>query len=436
MSVIGLKKFIKRQIYQIKQGGRKVLVRKIKRLFGMTFKSLIYIFAIPTVLIMRLIRPWLLVRICDMWSSRIGHFAANTELYLCERDAGINVPNQRHIDVFYMALKPICNQQLAIMWQRLLRIWPAWILAPIDRVNRLIPGGKSHEIGYNAQNDRDVHNLLDRFPPHLQFTTEEETRGESGLQAMGIPIGAQFVCLSVRDSAYLAAQLSNGNPDPFNYHNYRDSNTKNYVLAAETLAERGYYVIRMGAIVHAAINSAHPKVIDYASNGMRTDFMDIYLGAKCAFCISVGTGFDAVPIIFRRPVAFVNVVPAGNLGTFSDQLLTIIKHHVDADSKRELSLSEIIAYNVAFSSFTLDFEAKGIDLLENTPEEIRDVAIEMVERVEGTWQPHSDDETFQERFWEIFPVDAINESNGRPHHGEIRGRFGSNFLRNNPEWLK
>ena len=324
MSVIGLKKFIKRQIYQIKQGGRKVLVRKIKLLFRKIFKLPLYVLAIPTVLIIRLIRPWLLVRLGGLISTRIGHFAGNTELYLCEYKAGINVPNQRHIDLFFMH-KPICNQQLAIMWQRVLRIWPGPILGPIAMINQLIPGGKLHEIDSNIQNDRDVHNLLDRFPPHIQFTTEEESRGEAGLRAMGITEGALFVCLIIRDSAYLDSHM----PDDWNYHNFRDCDVQNSVLAAEELAERGYFVIRMGAKVLAAMNSAHPKVIDYATNGMRSDFMDIYLGAKCAFCISSSMGFDAIPTIFRRPVAYVNMVPAGILFTFCDQYLGIFKHHVE-----------------------------------------------------------------------------------------------------------
>ncbi len=44
-----------------------------------------------------------------MASGRIGHFAGNTELYCCERDAGINLPKQRHIDLFYVD-KEVCNQ--------------------------------------------------------------------------------------------------------------------------------------------------------------------------------------------------------------------------------------------------------------------------------------------------------------------------------------
>ena len=409
------------------------MLGKIKLLFGKFFKLPFYMLAIPAVLIMRLIKPWLLVRLGGLISSRIGHFAANTELYLCEQDAGINVPNQRYIDIFYLAYKPICNQQLASMWRKVLRIWPTWIVQPIDSVNRLISGGKSHEIGHNTQHDRDVHNLLDRFPPHLQFTAEEEARGIAGLRAMGIPTGALFVCLTVRDSAYLAAHQPGGD---YNYHNYRDSDIQNYVLAAEALTERGYFVIRMGAKVHAAINSKYPKVIDYATNGMRSDFMDIYLGAKCAFCISVGTGFDAVPLIFRRPIAYVNMLPAAYLFTFRAQFLGVFKHHLEAKSNRELSISEIFTHGVGFCMATSDYESKGINLIENTPEEIRDVAIEMAERLAGTWQAHPNDEALQRRFWEIFPTDAVDAYKGKPLHGEIRARFGAAFLRNNPEWLQ
>ena len=427
---MGTMQFIKGQVKDLQGGG--TTVSKIKLLFRKIFKLPLYGLAIHAVLIMRLIRPWLLVRLGSLISTRIGHFALNTELYLCEYKAGINVPSQRHIDIFFMGGKPICNQQLTIMWHRLLRIWPSLILGPIVNINQLIPGGKLHDIGENDSGDRDVHNLLDRFPPHLQFSTEEESHGESGLRAIGLPVKAQFVCLIVRDSAYLDSQI----PNDWNYHNYRDSDIQNYVLAAEALAERGYFVIRMGAKVHAAMNSAHPKVIDYATNGMRSDFMDIYLGAKCAFCISSGTGFDSIPIIFRRPVVYVNMATVGGLSTFSDQFLGIIKRHLDAGSNRELSLSEICTHDIAFWLNASDFENTGLVPTENTPEEIRDVAIELDERLAGTWQAHPEDDALQQRFWEIFPTDAVNVSNGKPRHGKIRASIGAAFLRNNPDWLK
>ena len=81
------------------------------------------------------------------------------------------------------------------------------------------------------------------------------------------------------------------------------------------------------------------------------------------------------------------------------------------------------------------YDDNDIELQANTPEEIRDIVVEMVERLEGDWIPESNDETLQKKFWEIFPTDAVSASN-KPLHGEIRARFGANFLRNNTAWLE
>jgi putative glycosyltransferase (TIGR04372 family) len=428
---MGVATFVENQIGQIQQRGHSALASRV--IWAVQVLP-VCILAVPVVLLCRLIRPWFLVRWGGMVSARIGHFAGNTELYLCERDAGINRPRQHHVDLFYFGEQPPCNDQLATMWKRVLTIWPRWLLLPVRGVNYLIPGGAIHDIGDNTQADRDVLNLLDRSPPHLQFTREEEEKGAAGLRAMGIPPGATFVCLIVRDDAYLATEKPLVN---WSYHDYRDSDIQNYVLAAEELATRGYVVIRMGARVRKGMKTAHERVIDYATNGMRSDFMDIYLGAKCEFCISVGTGFDAIPQIFRRPVVYVNMVPPGYFATYSRQYVGITKHHYSVEETRELTLREIFARGIGFFLWSDEYRKHGIRLVENSPEEIRDVVVEMVERLNGTWQPHGGDDDLQSRFWKIFPTDAVDTyAHGRALHGEIRSRFGAAFLRNNRAFLE
>jgi len=422
--------FAKRQLIEIQKGGCGVLFTKMKLALLIVFNLSLSILAIPAVVVLHIIRPWLLVRLNCMPSSRIGHFAANIELYLCERDADINVPKQRYLDLFYMGYRPVCNQQLAIMWKRILRVWPSWILTPISRANRLILGREHHYVG---NHDRDVYNLYDRFPPHLEFTPKETARGEAGLRAIGIPSGIPFVCLIVRDRTYLDAHLPGTD---WSYLNFRDSDIENYMLAAEELVARGYYVIRMGVNVEKAMNTVEPRIIDYATNGMRSDFMDIFLGARCEFCISVSCGFDAVPIIFRRPIVYVNMVPLGLLPTYSTRFLGITKHHWSAKKNRDLTLREIFDYGIDFYMDTSDYESKSIKLIENTPEEIRDVVIEMAERLSGKWQPQEDDEALQRCFWEIFSTGTVNNDRRRPLHGQFRSCFGARFLRDNRDWLQ
>lgn len=426
--------FLKHQLLQIQRKGFFVYWIKIGGLRRFLHLPLC-VFAIPFVFIIRLIKPWFLVRMGGLISLRIGHFAANTELYLCERDAGINVPKQRYVDIFHMAHRPICNRQLEIMWKRTLNIWPSWVLGPIILANRIIAGGAIHEIGENTRGDRDVHNLLDQFPPHLEFSPKEEASGAASLREMGIPEGVRFVCFIVRDSSYLDSIPLYRHLD-LSYHSYRDCNIQNYVLAAEELAERGYYVIRMGAKVKEAFNVKHPNIIDYAFNGMRSDFMDIYLGAKCTFCVTVGTGFDSIPFIFRRPIVDTNFVPLGFCSTSSNRFLHITKHHYSIAENRTLTLKEIFDKGLGCSYATNKYSSKGVQLLENTPEEIRDVVVEMYDRLNDNWQPHVEDEALQRRFWEIFPDDELNDANGQPYHGEIRSHYGAKFLRDKKSWLQ
>ena len=127
-------------------------------------------------------------------------------------------------------------------------------------------------------------------------------------------------------------------------------------------------------------------------------------------------------------------MPLGVLATFRSQYLGITKHHHSIIEDRELTLKEIFAHG-GFLFYTSEYESRGIQLKENTPEEIRDVTMEMAERLKGSWQPHEDDEALQCRFWEIFPADAVSAYNGKHLHGEIRARFGAYFLRTNREWL-
>ena len=415
--------FMMRQMTQIEQGGVAVIIKKFKKLFIFLLQLPI---AISVLLFLRLIRRWLLIRWGCLVSSRIGPFATSPELYLCRGDAGIDMPKQRHIDLFFLEELPLCNQQMLTMWKRVLRIFPSWLLRPLEQLNKLIPGGEIHQIRGETW---DRHNLFDRYPSHLEFTLAEESRGKAGLNSMGIPADARFICFMVRDSAYLNHHLPQ---QDWNHHNYRDVDIQNYVLAAETLAERGYFVIRMGAKVNFPLESKNSRVINYATNGMRDDFMDIYLGAKCWFCISSNTGIHCVPNIFRRPVIYTNDVPFGVLNTWFGSDLILTKRHFYKNENRELSFGENFQQGVAYSP--QEYEAKAIELKENTPEEIRDVALEMVERLEGTWQPHKDDEGLQKKFWDLYPIN--HRHRGVLWHGEVRARFGAVYLRNNQEWLK
>jgi putative glycosyltransferase (TIGR04372 family) len=377
----------------------------------------------------RLARPLVRVRLGAMRSDRIGHFALETELALCERETGIRPAPPRSLDLWY-APEPIANRALYRMWRRVMRIWPNWLMVPLWRLNERIPGGAAHVVPQTSSTCLDVHNLLDRCPPHLAFTEAEHARGRAGLAELGIGPSDRWVCVIVRDAAYTTAAFPGKD---MSYHDYRNCDVEDYVEGAEAVAQRGYFVVRMGAVVARPMRSAHPRVIDYATSGRRSEFMDLYLGAHCAFCVSDGLGYYAIPAAFRRPNAYVNYSPFFMFYSSRAADLGIAKTMVDATTGRRLTLGEMGARGVAQLSATRDFAERGVRVVSNTPGEIRELMCEMVDRLEGTWRDAPGDDERQARFWATY-LEVI----GRQReicHGEVRSRYGAAYLRAHPDWV-
>jgi putative glycosyltransferase (TIGR04372 family) len=383
-------------------------------------RMLLLLIAIPVVIAVRLMRPLVLIRFGQLRSDGIGHLAGNTELFLCERD--VSMHRKRTFDIVYYDSR-ICNQQLKKMWDRILYVhsfakWP-------DRLNRKLPGGEAHSLPFGLRlfHDRDVHGLLAHTSPHLSFTPEEERLGWYSLKKMGIPEGVPFICFHARDSSYLISVWGTD----FSYHNYRDSSISNYVPAMEELTRRGYFALRMGAIVRERLVTHNSRIIDYATNGSRTDFLDIFLGAHCTFFISSGSGIDAIPMIFRRPTMFVNIVPFEYGRYWESTHVFIPKKHWLRDEHRFLTFREILDSGAGRFLRAQQFEQRGIELIENTPEEIAALAIEMDERLKGTWQTNEEDEELQRRFWGLFKPSELNQV--------FAAHIGAEFLRQNRELL-
>jgi putative glycosyltransferase (TIGR04372 family) len=139
--------------------------------------------------------------------------------------------------------------------------------------------------------------------------------------------------------------------------------------------------------------------------------------------------------MLRRPIVYVNFSPLADMHTFRKDFLCITKKHFVKVSQKFLTLREIFSHGCGFFRTTSEYDSKGLMLIENTSEEIRDVVLEMSDRLNGTWEPHEDDQELQRKFWEIFPGEAVDRG-GVPLHGEIRSRYGASFLRENRWWLE
>jgi putative glycosyltransferase (TIGR04372 family) len=342
--------------------------------------------------LVRLLRPFLRIRVAPLVSERIGHYAGNTEIYLCERDAGMH--GESDFDIFYHREK-VCNQQLKKMWSRTFRTFPYnKIFDTFLYLNHMLPGGDAHRI---HTSDRDVRGLIGRTKPHLTFLPEERALGEMGMREMGIPEKRPFICFLARTSSYLNAVQPELNWD---YHNYRNSSIHNYICAVESLVQRGYSAVRMGAVNEEPLEIDNPNIIDY-SNKCRTELLDLYLASQCRFSIAGSTGFEMVPCVFRRPRAIVNQIPLIHIPYWNPHDLIIFKKLWLCKERRFLSCREIIHSAVGDFQKNYEYEQAGIEVIENTAEEIEALAIEMDGRLNGNWLAKEEDEELQRDFWAL-----------------------------------
>jgi putative glycosyltransferase (TIGR04372 family) len=397
--------FLLRQVSHIKLGGLFVIFRKATNLLQLILAAL-------PLLLVRALRPVILIRFDHLPTQSIGSLAFYPEAYLCQRDEDAGAP--RTLDIFYH-VEPVSNHQLKRMWNRKLHVSP--LAGPIDRLNRRLPGGGAHLVCSRRSGGRDMNGLLFRNPPHLALTQQEERFGQDGLRDLGIPQGAPFVCFFARDSAY--EDVKSQGQQTY-HHRYRDSSIHRYLEAAEKLVERGYFAVRMGHIVNETLQTVHPGIIDYATDG-RTDFMDIYLSAKCRMFLTGGAGIEQVSEIFRRPIAYVNwpnlnlITAGGRNNLFIPKTLRLIRED------RILGFKELIDSGISGFTSSAQFDDQGIELVENIPNEIASLVVEMDERLKGTWATTREDEELQARFWSLFRPDQLHE--------DSRPRIGAELLR-------
>jgi len=352
--------------------------------------------------------------------KRLGHLGSNTELFL--RRQAMQEGKRGALQIFVTSSQ-VANRQLLTMIKRRLRVVENAFLTAILQETKTV--FKNSNLWIELPFNTNEYYEFNHVSPQLAFTTEEEQRGKDLLVQMGIDSGKAFVCFHARDKSYLDAEHAYRSREHWTYQDFKDCDISNYVPAAEHLARQGMYALRMGAVVSERLPVTNPLIIDYA-NKFRTDFGDVFLSAKCKFFLASGSGARTVAYLFNVPIAMANAVPIGDIA-LGKQDLFIFKKYWSIENKRFLNFREIIEMGADWWLRGEFFAQAGIELIENTTDEILALTKEMVGRLDGTWVSTEEDEDLQRRFRALFP--PSHRCYGFP------SRIGAEFLRQNRELL-
>ena len=324
-------------------------------------------FACVILLFLKALRPFFRVQLCIVGFHRYGHLALEPEIFLAEQelDSLEDGSSKRLVSIWSLGPKSKqANAFLASKWKQRLTVIPSWIADLLHKAGAIFPAIKLIEPQLSVTGWR---NGLDKSPPHLSFSDQEVELGKIGLLRMGVDPTQPYVCLIVRDGGHYK---SNGDNESAGYDLF-NFDINSFAGVADVLIENGFQVIRMGSGSEQPFTNAPAGVFDYALSNHRSEFLDVYLAATCVFAISTQTGPDAVCMLFRRPVLYVDVTRYGQF-FFGSKIATWTPVRLFKDGKI-LNLSDVANSEIAWFKDPGLFAANGISQQKSSEGELRDL---------------------------------------------------------------
>ena len=267
------------------------------------------------------------------------------------------------------------------------------------------------------------HGSLLPSTPTLKFSKTQLVQAKENLKDIGIKNNDWFVCLHNRSPDYLNKKFPNEN---FQRHDIRDCKFQNLYEATKLIGKMGGKCIRMSSGEKNKLDKNAPhNIIDYAFS-YQSDFMDVFLPAKCNFLIGPQSGLLNVSLIFNVPVAATNVIPL-NCAFVPSNSLFIPKLLWYKEDKRFLSYNEICRLDLNECLNISDFQSKGIEVIENDPDDIKLLTLDMFDLLSNKKLPLKDEKTinnFMKKYFKEYKfINKVTKTKNFEHTGKISWRF-------------
>jgi putative glycosyltransferase (TIGR04372 family) len=264
----------------------------------------------------------------------------------------------------------------------------------------------------------------------VTFTKEEHSVGEAFLGKNS----GNFVCLNVRDSGYnsmIRSEFARNAKD----WTQRNSDVETYREACRVLTSMGVNVYRMGVQVEKKFGENEDSIFDYATNGNRTEFLDLYLGSRCEFAISTSSGWDEIPLMFLRPVLLTNCADFLKISNLTANCVIYPKIFVSTTTRNIICLDkslDLFQNGIRFLN-NANLDHLGVEIRELSSEELVEAVTEMAQRVEGTFVETPEQKEMQAKLKRILSTHPQLQPS--PNYYPIRAQFASCFLSRYPNFL-
>jgi putative glycosyltransferase (TIGR04372 family) len=208
---------------------------------------------------------------------------------------------------------------------------------------------------------------------YYSLTPEDREQGRRLWSRLGIPADAAVVVLHNRESGWRPT---------LTYHSYRNADIERCLPAVDYLLRRGYYVVRIGDRSVKPLPKLSDRLLDMPFHPLYHPSVELYCTAMCRFFVSVPSGPLSFAVAFNKPVVWVNSpIVSYHWGNPLDLLLP--KKYFSQRLKRYLTCAEIVTTPLIDYLRTEEFSRFGVELHENTPDELLASVQEMDARLDS-----------------------------------------------------
>jgi putative glycosyltransferase (TIGR04372 family) len=355
------------------------------------------------------------IKFLNVLTSRIGHLCVEPDCYIKEEILGMH---KKYKAVILAPRGKVANEHMLSYWESYIRIIRSPLLCTI-----LKPLSDNRFTTYNVHRYASPVNTAAAFPriqriydkrggkPLLSFTDCDSRRGWELLRTYGMPPDAWFVCVHSREENYI----------PGEGQTYRNADITSYLLAMEAIIERGGWVIRLGDPSMKEIPT-NKYIIDYAHLDNKSDWMVVFLCATCKFFLGSASGLCMISSTFGIPSAIANQAPVSVTLPYLRKDIGIPKLLYSLTKNRYLTFAEILGSPIGNFRYDSLYKKANISVIDNTAEDIKALAMEMLDSIDGKMVYTAEDNVLQGRFKSLM--------NATHYSYRSVSRIGREFLRN------
>ena len=377
--------------------------------------------------ILVLFKPVLRVQLILIGFHKYGHLALEPDSMLVQlNDAKRKKTKKFPVLLPIWSLGPRslrANSVLANLWKQRLLVAPSWLIDGLVGVGERfkflsleLPSTSIHAPAYHHTSS---------FGP-LRLSPQQNQEGRKGLIEMGIDPNRPYVCLVVRDGGHYSDPSGPENPA----YEFRNYDIDDFSELAVSLIQRGYQVVRLGAGREKPFSIKYDGLHDYATSKYRSELLDVYLAANCSFAVSTQTGPDAVCLLFRRPVCFVEIPVYSQM--FFGSGLAVWNPVVYERNGQKLSLCEIAKSDLLWAKASDELLNQGISGIRSTSVEMVQNVASFIDYFESKFLLSPED--VQRSFAANQILENALGDRGREVFGEVKALFNPAFLKRNADW--